>query len=115
MAAVITPVCLVGFDGGLVHGLRADATAAVDTPLVRRGADIFAESCSGCHYADKTDTKIGPGFKGLFQRDQLPFRKVPVTEDAIVSQLRFPFKDMPPFRSLTREQILALVAYLKTL
>ena len=112
LAVFFTPVC---FGEGLVHWLSADATAAVDTPLVRRGAEIFAESCSRCHYADRTETKIGPGLKGLFQRDKLPFRKVPVTDDAIVSQLRFPYKAMPPFMSISQEQIKALIAYLKTL
>lgn len=108
MVAFVTMVCFG-------EGLHADATVALDTPLVRRGAEIFVENCSTCHYADKTETKIGPGFKGLFQRDRLPFKKVPVTEDAIVSQLRFPFKKMPRFMSLTQQQIRALTAYLKTL
>lgn len=112
MLSVIMPVF---FAGGLMHGLRAEEAATVNSPLVRRGAEIFVNNCSQCHYADKTETKIGPGLKGLFQRDQLPFRKVPVTEDAIISQLRFPYKQMPPFRSLTNERIDALIAYLKTL
>lgn len=103
----------VWLTGRLADGISADAAA--DTPLVRRGAQIFTENCSRCHYADKTETKIGPGFKGLFQRNQLPFSKAPVTEDAIVSQLRFPFKSMPRFSSLRQEQIRALIAYLKTL
>lgn len=114
---IVCGFCMVAFISVVCFEaeFRTDATAAADTPLIRRGAEIFAENCSRCHFADKTETKVGPGLKGLFKRDKLPFRNVPVTEDAIISQLRFPFKKMPRFMSLTHEQIRALIAYLETL
>lgn len=119
--AVVYGLCLVtvialGFFGGeLVYGVRDEATASVDTPAVRRGAELFGSRCSLCHYADKSDTKIGPGFKGLFKREQLPISQKPVTEDAITNQLKSPVGKMPPFPDLSPEQIQELIAYLKTL
>jgi uncharacterized membrane protein len=112
---LVTVTALGFFGGELVYGMRAQATASLDTPLVRQGGEIFSSRCSVCHYADKSETKIGPGFKGLFQRGQLPVSKKPVTEAAIKNQLRSPIDKMPPFLDLSPEEIQALVAYLKTL
>ncbi len=112
---LITVTALGFFGGELVYGVRADASASIDTPQTRRGADIFGQRCSVCHYPDKSEAKIGPGLKGLFKKGQLPFSKKPVTEDAIISQLRTPIDKMPPFPDLSQEQIQALIAYLKTL
>jgi hypothetical protein len=41
---------------------------------------------------------IGPGLKGLFQKDRLPFSKRRVSEAAIADQLKKPFDRMPRFR-----------------
>lgn len=112
---LITVIALGFFGGELVYGVRDVATASVDTPMVRQGADLFGSQCSLCHFADKSETKIGPGFKGLFKRGQLPISQKPVTEDAIRNQLKSPVGKMPPFPDLSPEQIQALVAYLKTL
>lgn len=118
---VICGLCLVtvmalGFFGGeLVYSGRTEATASSETPLVSQGAEIFGSRCSGCHFADKSETKVGPGFKGLFQLSQLPVSKKPVTENAITDQLKSPVDKMPPFPDLSPEQIQALIAYLKTL
>ena len=119
--AVVYGLCLItvialGFLGGeLVYGVRDKAVASTDSPLVRQGAELFGSRCSVCHYADKSDTKIGPGFKGLYKRDKLPISQKPVSEEAITSQLKSPVGKMPPFLDLTPEQIKALNAYLKTL
>jgi len=112
---LVTVMALGLFGGELVYGVRDGATAPIDTPLVRQGSDLFGQRCSVCHYADKSEAKIGPGFKGLFQRDQLPVSKKPVTENAIINQLKSPVEKMPPFPDLSPEQIQALIAYLKTL
>ena len=112
---LITVIALGFFGGELVYGVRAEATASADTPMVRQGAELFGSRCSLCHFADKSETKIGPGFKGLFNRGQLPVSQKPVSEDAIANQLKSPVGKMPPFPDLSPEQIQALVAYLKTL
>src|SRR5438128_194704 len=36
-----------------------------------KGEEIFTANCSMCHYADKTEKRIGPGLQGLFTHDTL--------------------------------------------
>ena len=111
----LATVTALGFFGGeLIYGPRSD-TAAIDDAHVQAGADLFAESCVMCHYTDSTETKVGPGLKGLFQREALPASEKPVTAEAIADQLKTPYENMPAFPDLTEEEVAALVAYLKTL
>jgi len=79
------------------------------------GAVLFAGKCGSCHYADREETKVGPGLKGLFKRQSLSFRDQPVTEESIRFQLAQPARQMPPFTTLTEREIADLIAYLKTL
>lgn len=81
----------------------------------KEGALLFSKNCSGCHHADKTETKIGPGLKGLFKRDSLPVSRRPVNEENIRKQLRTPFRAMPPFAHLAEEQVKALLVFLQNL
>ena len=91
-------------------------TADLQEGLAREGARLFSEkACADCHYADRTDTKIGPGFKELFKRDKLPMSSRAVTEDNVRKQLKTPFRAMPPFADLSEEEVEALLAFLKTL
>jgi uncharacterized membrane protein len=112
---LVTVISLGFFGGELVYGVRDEAAAATDSPVVNQGAELFGSRCSLCHYTDKSATKVGPGLKGLFQLDQLPVSRKPVTEDAITNQLKMPVGKMPPFTDLTPEQIQALITYMKTL
>jgi len=113
-------VCLlvvigIGYFGGeLVYG-KKPATAATQETLVSEGALVFTQSCSACHHSDKTDYKMGPGMKGLFQLEKLPVSGRPVTEANILTQLKTPFKSMPAFPELSEEKVSALIAFLKTL
>jgi uncharacterized membrane protein len=110
--AVVTGL---GFFGGeLIYGPRSDS-AAIDDARVQAGVDLFAESCAMCHFTDSTETKVGPGLKGLFQREALPVSQKPVTAEAVADQLKTPFENMPAFPDLTDEEIASLVAYLRTL
>jgi len=94
-------------------------SAASDASLLqgdaKKGGDLFSLHCTGCHYADKEDSKLGPGLKGLFQKDLLPVSGHRVTEENIRKQLRKPFRTMPSFGSLNAEEISDLVAYMRTL
>ncbi len=85
--------------------------------LVQEGARLFNENgCADCHYADRTDAKIGPGLKELFKRDKLPMSGWAVTtEENVRKQLRTPFRAMPSFAALSEEKVKALLAFLKTL
>jgi len=102
------------FGGELVYGSKTTKSDIAEGPAVE-GARIFNERCSFCHYADKTETKIGPGLQGLFNLKSMPSSGVPVSNANIRKQLKTPFKNMPPFSDLPEEDIEALIAYLKTL
>ena len=102
------------FGGELVYGSKTTKSDIAEGPVVE-GARIFNERCSFCHYADKTETKIGPGLQGLFNLKSMPSSGVPVSSANIRKQLKTPFKNMPPFSDFPEEDIEALIAYLKTL
>lgn len=119
---VIFGVCLLltfglGYFGGeLVHG-AAKATAAGDqiSALAASGEAVFNKSCSMCHYPDKTEPKVGPGLKGLFQKDQMSVSGWEVTDDNIRKQLTAPFDNMPAFPDQTEQEVQAIIAYLRSL
>lgn len=102
------------FGGELVYGSKTKKSGIVEGPALM-GALIFNERCSACHYADKTETKIGPGLQGLFNRKSMPISGVAVSNANIRKQLKTPFKDMPAFSDLPEKDIEALITYLKTL
>ncbi|MCF8107288.1 MAG: c-type cytochrome [Desulfohalobiaceae bacterium] len=81
------------------------------------GAELFREKgCSDCHAAESTRTKVGPGLKGLFDREKLPVSGSPVSEENIRKQLEDPYENMPSFAdSLTEQERDRIIAYLKTL
>jgi cytochrome c2 len=111
---LITVAGLGYFGGELVYGQKVPS-GKPDDSLIRQGAVVFNASCSACHYADKTESKIGPGLKGIFQKDKLPTSGWSTTETNVRKQLKTPYKNMPPFANLPEENLNALIAYLKTL
>ena len=91
-------------------------TADLQEEVAREGARLFSEKgCADCHYADRTETRIGPGLKELFKRDKLPMSGRAVTEDNVRKQLKTPFRAMPSFAGLPEEEVKALLVFLKTL
>ena len=111
---LITVVGLGYFGGELVYGQKAPAEK-VDDGLVGRGGAIFNKSCQACHYTDKTETKVGPGLKGLLAREKLPASGWVMSEVNLRRQIKSPYKNMPPFAHMSEEEIKALIAYMKTL
>lgn len=108
-------VIFIGFYGGeLVYGRKAPAATGL-TEQATAGAALFGDYCAMCHYPNSTETKIGPGLKGLFSRDTLPSSRRPVSEKTIRGQLKMPFADMPPQDELTEEEVSRIIDYLKTL
>jgi mono/diheme cytochrome c family protein len=81
--------------------------------LVEQGQETFNNNCSPCHRPDSETTKVGPGLKGLFKRKLTPARKVPVTEENILSQIRNGGGGMPPFAQFTAEQLEAVAKMLR--
>ena len=102
------------FGGELVYGQKVPS-AKPDDSLIRQGAGVFSASCSACHFADKSESKIGPGLKGIFQTSKLPTSSWSTTEANVRKQIKTPYKNMPPFANLPEDKVNALIAYLKTL
>ena len=80
-----------------------------------RGEDLFNSKCLSCHYADKEESKHGPGLKNILKKERLPSSKRPANADNIKKQLKTPFLAMPSFVSLSEQEIADLIAYLKIL
>jgi cytochrome c2 len=102
--------------------VKGEATEAkIKTSQVRatadaqRGQALFDRQCSFCHYADRTDSKMGPGLLGVLKGEKLPASKRPATPENVARQLQSPYRNMPSFSSLSEQDIGDLVAYLKTL
>lgn len=112
--------CLGFFGGELVYGkknasLQAAAEDGVNGEAILIGAKLFESNCSFCHYTDSTDSRVGPGLKGLFQNKEMPVSSWPVSVENIERQLKTPFAQMPAFDWMGREDITALTAYLQSL
>lgn len=72
--------------------------------------------CDSCHLTDSTETLVGPGLKGLTERDRLPASGREVTGANIRRQLIDPFKNMPSYEEdLSGDEIKLLVDYLESL
>ena len=82
---------------------------------VESGKDLFARHCASCHYADREDRKLGPGLKGLFQRERPLLSGGAVNEESVRRQMIAPFGRMPSFATLPEPDIADLIAYLRTL
>jgi len=80
-----------------------------------KGAALFNSKCISCHYADKEETKQGPGLKNILKREKLPSSKRAANLDNIKKQLKTPFIAMPSFASLPEQEIANLLAYMETL
>jgi len=120
LLCLIVVIGLGYFGGELVFGKKVTATTTTginetDTKFVIAGAKVFEKKCSFCHITDSTDTKVGPGLKGLFEREKMPVSGWPVSADNLRRQLKTPFGQMPSFESLTEDEIKSLTGYLQSL
>jgi len=83
---------------------------------VAAGEEIYARHCAGCHFANKEDPKVGPGLKGLMQRDRFVSVDAPVTVVGVMQQIAKPTGMMPAFGDrLSDQDMTSLLAYLRTL
>ena len=79
-----------------------------------KGKEVF-EQCSGCHNADSDEKKMGPGLKGLFQKEKMVNGKKP-TYETVLEQVNEGGNGMPGYKELLSDQEKHdLMAYLKTL
>ena len=106
----------IGYFGGeLVYGTKPSAREVFANPAAEKGAALFKRSCAVCHFPNKSETKVGPGLKGLFQREKLPISGQPATEANVRLTLKTPIDQMQPFDWLSEEQVDELIAFLRTL
>jgi|SRR5215472_8842828 len=100
-------VCLTLAAGSRVMLYAAKGDAA-------KGKEVF-EQCGVCHNADSDEKKMGPGLKGLFQKDKMTNGKKP-TEANIRSRVDEGGNGMPAYKDMLSDQEKDdLIAYLKTL
>ncbi len=82
----------------------------------QKGKLLFENKCSFCHYADRSESKMGPGLKEILKKETLPVSGKPATRENVTGQLLNPYRNMPSFKSvLTEQEIKNLLAYLATL
>ncbi|MGD1986226.1 MAG: cytochrome c [Desulfobacterales bacterium] len=79
------------------------------------GKDIFSANCSGCHFVDRKDTKVGPGLQGLFNNPKLPSSGRPTNAENVRETIVNGQGKMPPFKHLEESKVNALIDYLKSL
>ncbi len=79
------------------------------------GKDLFVANCSGCHFVDRKDTKVGPGLLGLFKNPKLPQSGRPTSEENVRTVIVNGQGKMPPFKHLEESKVKALIDYLKSL
>ncbi|MGB7061688.1 MAG: cytochrome c [Candidatus Zixiibacteriota bacterium] len=86
--------------------VAGEADSEVSGPSsVERGQGLFDKQCSFCHYADRTDSKLGPGLKGVLKGENLPASGRPATPENVTRQLLTPYQNMPSFSSLSEQEI----------
>jgi cytochrome c len=109
---------MVGCAAGavLVAGMMAqlNAQGKAKPGDAAKGKDVF-DQCSVCHNADSTETKVGPGLKGLFKMEKLVNGK-PVTEANVRDFINTGGNGMPSYADqLSDQDKNDIIAYLKTL
>lgn len=110
----IATVCFIVAAIIIMAGIRAWVTGEAPSAA---GARLFQQKgCSQCHFTESQKTKVGPGLKGLFDREKLPESGRSVTGKNVRRQLIDPYADMPVFKDkLTEAERESLIGYLKTL
>lgn len=93
---------------------RPEMTATREAQI-RRGKQVYDVYCGICHHPASSEKKIGPGLKGIYKRGKFEDGKK-VDDQTMRAWIEKGGKDMPAFEeTLTREEITALLAYLRTL
>lgn len=82
-----------------------------------KGEALFEEKgCLNCHYANTTEDKIGPGLKGLMDRETLLESGWEATRENVKKQLLEPYDNMPSYEGrLSEKEMQVLLDYIETL
>jgi mono/diheme cytochrome c family protein len=92
-----------------------ESVVQTDPESIGKGKNLFDAKCKFCHSAFSTETIVGPGLKGILERNKLPTSGRPSTAENVIQQIKKPFSRMPSFEYLTDEEIADLIAFLNTL
>ena len=120
LSLTVLAAFLVQFGAASATASKTKKSKASNGNVVE-GESLFKKNCNMCHYPDKTDTKMGPGLKGLFKNKELPASHRPATEAAVREQIEKGSPNakpmpMPGFAGkLSAVDMANLIAYLKTL
>ena len=90
-------------------------TKLQNAKVAKSGEELFEANCSICHFPDRKDKKVGPGLKELFKNPKLPKTGRPTSEKNIRETLINGGEKMPPFKHLKKDDITAIIDYLKSL
>ena len=116
VAMVEQPVTEAETGRPAVEAVQPDAEATQLAGNPEHGKAGFTKYCSNCHNADTTESGIGPGLAGLFDRAALPSSGKPVTRENVRAQIVTPMANMPSFQSYISDHDLTdLLAYIETL
>jgi len=77
-----------------------------------QGRTLFMNNCAACHYADKKETRVGPGLGGLSRSKSLPSTGLPVNDENLRARIINGGEKMPAFKHLKDDEVKALVRYL---
>jgi mono/diheme cytochrome c family protein len=119
----IATLAVAGAMSGAVSAQDPDAkphakksAGGASAAAVARGKEVFDKKCGVCHYADSDAKKIGPGLKGMGNRDTFTVNNNKVTDEALKTWIENGDTLMPPFKDvLDAAQIKDVIAYVKTL
>jgi len=90
-------------------------TKLKNAKIPQTGKELFKANCATCHLPDSKDKKTGPGLLGLFKNSKLPDSGLPTSAKAVRERIINGGKKMPPFKHLKKEEITAIIDYLKSL
>ncbi len=94
--------------------LSKNITLKCDAKSIKKGRLIFETKCIFCHDYSTEKILVGPGLKGILKNEFLPTSRKKATPETIAGQLIQPYKDMPSFSYLKKEEIEDIIAFLNT-
>jgi cytochrome c len=95
------------FTASSLYAQKGDAKA---------GKEVFENNCSVCHDSDSTETKIGPGLKGISKRAKMTTTGKAPTDANLLDKISTGGNGMPAYADiLSAEEKANVIAFLKTL
>ena len=94
---------------------KGKAAAAKPAGDPAKGEELYKANCAVCHFADKSDKRIGPGLLGYFKKEKMENGK-PVDDANTREIIMEGYGKMIAFKAkLDEKQLDDLMAYLSTL